>query len=357
MLAGVGCLFLGCVSSLAPTGLAYSLRWVLGLQLVGLSILTAVPWLLGRVRQGKRVHGALPVATQTSVSLALGAAFLSPSSVAVGLLASLLFAGLVVDGSIQLWLAARRGPISGHLGLLVSGAVTLGVAGWAALVDRARFWASIGPLIGLRLTVFGLALLWMARSARRHGHPSVYGSAPFRFGGARVLGEAYAVFIGNAFHLGVYVGDGQVVDFRNDEQVYLTGWDDFVLGRRPVRWEYPDLPRHPPEAVVQYARSQVGIPRPYGLFTYNCEHFVIECKSLGSTTRSRYAQMGLAESLFGAYPVLAAVVEVHTRFLGWLAYLLGGRFGRRLSLVTRFLGASMATALLQGRSRLGRRAR
>jgi hypothetical protein len=350
LLGGVGCALLGLASIFRPPLVFASLRWGIGLQLVALGLLTFGPWLLGRSREGRRVHGGLPVFLQAAVATGLGAAFLSPRTVSGPVLATLVWVGLVVDGGVQLFIAFRR-RWTAHLVLGMSGLLSLGIALWVAVVDRARFWAFIGPLLGVKVVVFGLALLGLAWSARDRAS-GVYGSAPFRFGGVRREGDAFAVYIGNAFHLGIYVGDDQVVDFRNDHRVHLCAWDDFLLGRRPVRWDYPDLEPESPGDVARFARAQAGTRRTYDFLGFNCEHFAIWCKSLGKTTGSRFAQMGLAESLLQSYPLLGSVVEVHTRFLGWLAYLLGGRAGQRLSLATRFVGARIAYWMLTAREKM-----
>ncbi|MGF1509836.1 MAG: lecithin retinol acyltransferase family protein [Myxococcota bacterium] len=354
--AGLACVLLGVFTALEPIWFFGSLRRLLGLQFVALAVLTFGPWMLGRAHQGVRVHGGLPVLTQAVVSATLGAAFLTPEPLSGRVLATLVWTGLVLDGAVQLLLWFRQPKGFSRVGLLASALVTLGVAIWAASAARDAFWEWIGPLVGLKLILFGLALLGMAWAALRLDHPAVYGSAPFRLSGEPKLGEAYAVYIGNAFHLGLYAGQGDVVDYRNDNKVHLCAWDEFLLGRRPVRWEYPDLPAESPERVAAFAREQVDSTHPYDLMTWNCEHFVIWCKSLGRTSRSRFAQMGLAVSLFGKYPVLGSVVEVHTRFLGWIAYLLGGRAGRRLSLFFRALGALLAMWLVSARRKIDRTA-
>lgn len=354
VVAGLGSLGLGLASMFKPLGVVESLRYILGFQLVGLGLFTIVPWMVGRAQHGKRVHGTLPVTGQGIFALVLGGAFLTPGVVSRGVLAVLIFLFLLIDGAVQLIIALRRPLKPSRAFLAVSGVATLGLALWAAVVTRDEFWTWIGPLIGAKLIFFGAALLALAATAMAESAPPVYGSQPFMVPD-RKPGDAYAVYIGNAFHLGIYVGNGEVVDFRNDNMVYLEKWEDYVLGRRPVLWEYPDLEKIPVEEVVAFARDQVGNEMTYNFMSFNCEHFVIWCKTLGRTTQSNFAQMGITQSLFENYPVLGSVVEVHTRIIGWVAYLMGGRTGQQLSIRTRYFGALLARRVVYARARVGTR--
>ena len=78
-------------------------------------------------------------------------------------------------------------------------------------------------------------------------------------------GELYAVYFGTAFHLGVYIGQGEVVHYLNDNYVYRVTWEKFLDGRTPEHWTYPDLDPVPADAVVRTALSEVGKTYPYNL--------------------------------------------------------------------------------------------
>ena len=105
------------------------------------------------------------------------------------------------------------------------------------------------------------------------------------------IGELYAVYFGTAFHLGVYIGQGEIVHYLNDNYVYRVTWEKFLDGRTPEHWPYPDLDPVPAEVVVRTALSEVGKTYPYDLLRFNCENFAIFCKSGGATYFSKYAQI------------------------------------------------------------------
>ena len=92
-------------------------------------------------------------------------------------------------------------------------------------------------------------------------------------------GELYAVYFGTAFHLGVSIGNGEIVHYLNDNHVYRVTWEQFLEGRSPEHWTYPDLESIPVETVVRTALSEVGKTYEYSLLRFNCEHFAIYCKT------------------------------------------------------------------------------
>ena len=160
------------------------------------------------------------------------------------------------------------------------------------------------------------------------------------------VAECYAVYFGTAFHLGVFIGDGEVVHYLNDNHVYRTTWEKFLDGRIPEHWTYPDLEPVPDERVVETALSEVGKTYPYNLLTCNCEHFALFCKSGGKTRYSKYAQIAGGLATVRAHPVLGLVAELNTRFVEWLAFHFGGPAGKKLSLEIRRIGTAVTAWLL-----------
>jgi hypothetical protein len=207
--------------------------------------------------------------------------------------------------------------------------------------------ASAGLLVGLKLIVFGSALIWIAFRAFRGEHALIYEPAHV----TPEVGELYAVYFGTAFHLGVYIGNSEVVHYLDDGLVHRATWDEFCEGREPRHWSYPDLNHVPPETVVATALAEVGKTYPYSLVKFNCEHFAIFCKTGGRTTHSRFAQVVVGVNDVIENPFLGTIAELNTRFVEWLAFHFGGPPGKRLSLVIRRVGAVVTNFLLLTRLR------
>ena len=119
-------------------------------------------------------------------------------------------------------------------------------------------------------------------------------------------GELYAVYFGTAFHLGVFIGNGEIVHYLNDNHVYRVTWEQFLENRVPQHWTYPDLEPVPVETIVATALSEVGKTYPYNLLTFNCENFAIFCKSGGKTKYSKYAQVASGVETVAAHPLIGA---------------------------------------------------
>src|SRR5262249_28970675 len=141
--------------------------------------------------------------------------------------------------------------------------------------------------VGLKLLAFGGTLTWIALAALKSETALVYEAVAL----VPEVGEAYAVYFGTAFHLGVYIDMNEVVHYLDDNFVHRATWDTFLEGRDPEHWTYPDLEHVPAEIVVRTALSEVGKSYPYDLLRFNCEHFAIFCKSGGATRSSKYAQV------------------------------------------------------------------
>jgi hypothetical protein len=163
-------------------------------------------------------------------------------------------------------------------------------------------------------------------------------------------GELYAVYFGTAFHLGVYLGEGdgsgEIVHFLDDGKVHRWTWEQFLEAREPHHWTYPDLPETPLEDIRAIARGEIGKEYPYNLLRFNCEHFAIYCKSGGRATTSGYAQVPAIFADVAKRPFLGMVAELNTRIVEFLAFHLGGPAGKRLSLTIRRMGHAVTGWLL-----------
>ena len=190
--------------------------------------------------------------------------------------------------------------------------------------------------------MFGTTLTWIAVRAVRSDSSLLYeADMP-----AAETGELYAVYFGTAFHLGVSIGNGEIVHYLNDNHVYRVTWEQFLENRTPQHWTYPDLPPVPVQTVVDTALSEVGKTYPYSLLRFNCENFAIYCKSGGATRSSEYAQVASGVETVQAHPLLGLVAELNTRTVEWLAFHYGGPAGKQLSLAIRRVGAAVTNWLL-----------
>ena len=147
----------------------------------------------------------------------------------------LLFA---VEGVVLVYVALRSPTDTSRRWMTFCGLMTTaaGLAILLRLVPDPLAWA--GVLVGLKLILFGVSLVWIALRALKSDSALIYEAVmpePER-------AELYAVYFGTAFHLGVYIGDGKVVHYLNDDHVYEVTWEQFLAGRTPQHWTYPDLP-------------------------------------------------------------------------------------------------------------------
>ncbi len=103
-------------------------------------------------------------------------------------------------------------------------------------------------------------------------------------------GDMIRVAIGSIYHYGIYVSDGEVIQFGapptdlltrcdSDIKVISTDIDFFSVGNIPERAiaeTRDEKKRFSPKKTVKIARSRIG-EGGYSIIHNNCEHFVYEC--------------------------------------------------------------------------------
>ncbi len=344
-ISGIVIVLLGVLAILLPLIFLDSILWLIGVLLIGSGLMKLLQWCLGRHSQKRQTRGVFGIAIQIAIDLLLGSVLLWNRHIFDSVLAVILGLAFMIDGGVQILLGMRLEK--GHrISLLISGGVTLGVGLFAAVfcyTGQAKDW--ICALIGIKLVWFGVVLIYMAWSAKEGQHSLVYGRSLLQ-PTEKIPGELYAVFIGNAFHLGVYVGDNCVVDFRDDNMVQMVTWERFLLGRDPQHREYPDLDPISAEDVCKMARKLVGTQHKYEFLTFNCEHFAVWCKSGGKTRYSKYCQVAMACDTVGMHPFVGTFVELYTRLMEYLAYHFGGTYGKKVSLRIRRVSSLTAQWLI-----------
>jgi uncharacterized membrane protein HdeD (DUF308 family) len=347
---GLICMVLGAVSIALPANLYEFMIRLVGVLVLGSGATKAVQLVPGRRSRGERQRSWPVILCQVALDIMMGVLLINNSRAPLGAV-TMVFGLLFLGEGLLLIYMALRAPTTWSRGLLAAtGIVTaaIGLAVVARLVDDPLHWA--GVLVGLKLLAFGGALALIAWQALRSDSAVVYEAVM----PAPEIGELYAVYFGTAFHLGVYIGNGEIVHYLNDNHVYRVTWEKFLDNRVPEHWTYPDLELVPAEVVVQTALSEVGKVYPYNLLKFNCEHFAVFCKSGGRTYRSKYGQIAGGFADVGSHPFLGAVAELNTRVVEWLAFHFGGPAGKRLSLAIRRLGAAVTSWLVTtGASRSG----
>ena len=339
---GVACLLLGLLAATLPVRLFGSLIRAIGLVLFASGAIKAVQFVLGRRSPAVRERGWPLIVIQVAIDLLMGLLLLNYARASANVAALLFGLLFLVEGLILVYMAYRSPKVDSRSVLLLAGLATaaVGLAIVCGLVSDPLGWA--GLFVGLKLLLFGGTLTWIAARAPRTDRSLIY--EPETLTPERA--ECYAVYFGTAFHLGVYLGDGEVVHYLNDNHVYRTTWEKFLEGRPPEHWTYPDLEPVPTDQVVATALAEVGKIYPYNLLTFNCEHFAVFCKSGGTTRYSKFAQVAGGLTTVQAHPLLGLVAELNTRFVEWLAFHFGGPAGKTLSLNIRRIGAAVTAWLL-----------
>ena len=304
--------------------------YLIGLGLIASAGFKALQFMLGKNTKGYSFRNSLLIVAQVLLDLGLGFVFLTNQNVSFRVIALLLGVLFLVDGSVQMVIAVRSRGVRARTLFFINSLVTLslGVITIIRLPSLRIEGAAI--LLGIRLISFGLVLLSMSIRSRNDTQPVIYREVDTTIIRRR-RGELYACYFGGAFHLGVYIGNNEVVHYRDDDIVHRTSWEDFLLGREPQHWVYPDIPAVSEARVVETAIGQVGKKSKYNLLTNNCEHLAIYCKTGGKTRHSDYAQTSATIQNLRNRPFVATFVEAYSRIGEWLAFHFGGAFGHRVS--------------------------
>jgi uncharacterized membrane protein HdeD (DUF308 family) len=343
LVVGFACTALGALAIWLPLSVFGTIVWLVGVLLLAAGLLKLLQLWPGRRSRAARRQTWVLILLHAGLDLAMGVLLLSYRLISQRLVAVAFGLLFVIEGILLLGMGAKAVSLRGRLLLWITAVVTggIGLAVVFGLVADPVGWAGI--LVGLKLLCFGLTLAVIGLMAR--------GDAPGVLLATGVpdpvTGELYSVYFGTAFHLGVYVGDGRIVHYLNDDHVYNVTWEQFLEGRMPQHWTYPDLPAVPVEQIVGTALAEVGKTYHYNLLTFNCEHFAIYCKSGGRVKTSAYAQIPASLEVVHKHPWRGMVAELNTRAMEWLAFHLGGPSGKRLSLAIRRLGSTVTVWLMR----------
>ncbi len=199
-----------------------------------------------------------PVWAVVLMQLLLGGALLGWPKQISPFLSLILMLAVAAEGAIILWLSFHFQGLATKISLWVAGGLSVAVA-VAALYS----WGSpnadhlVGTLIGVKLIMIGAIFFRIGWGASESDLRSAYvGLSSFQE--EPTTGSIYAVYYGPAFHCGISIGDGYIVDYLTDGIVRCISWEEFLLGRRAMEWNYPDVAAGSSEEISRFAKSLVG---------------------------------------------------------------------------------------------------
>lgn len=232
---------------------------------------------------------------------------------------------------------------------LVSGVIDVAAAVLAIVFNNAEL---LRILLGIIFTIVGIEFIRFSLSPAhipdhikelRKKYNKEHFSFRFR---KRIPGEVYGAYLGGGYHAGIYVGENMVVHFTDKNIVSHVSWEVFSEGRPVKQMSYPDIPEVLNKEIINYALSQVGKKYDYDGVSYNCENFTIQCRSLGATTTSMFAQTKAALSVMNTSPHLGLVLEFVSRALERPAFTKGGKHGQKLALKLRSIRSLVTRTIL-----------
>ena len=325
------------------------LQILLSFGLIASGGLKLVQLFLGKSSKGYSLRGIVLILIHSFIDIGAGLIFLTNENISIGFVALILGILFTIDGAVQFVVAWRSRGIKSRFLFFLNACFTLFLGlSTIVLIPQLRVNGVI-ILLAARLISFGIMLLIMAYRSKNNSLPIIFTEIEPQVV-KRKKGELYACYFGSGFHLGVYIGNNEVVHYRDDSIVHRTSWEEFLRGREPQHWVYPDIKAAPVDVVIKTAISQAGKKMKYNLISNNCEHFALYCKTGGKSRDSMYAQTNSALRNLKQRPYLAIFVEAYTRVGEWLAFHFGGTFGHKVSYKIRRLN-SMVTAWMLSTSK------
>jgi len=325
------------------------LQILLSFGLIASGGLKLVQLFLGKSSKGYSLRGIVLILIHSLIDIGAGLIFLTNENISIGFVALILGILFTIDGAVQFVVAWRSRGIKSRFLFFLNACFTLFLGlSTIVLIPQLRVNGVI-ILLAARLISFGVMLLIMAYRSKNNSLPIIFTEIEPQVV-KRKKGELYACYFGSGFHLGVYIGNNEVVHYRDDSIVHRTSWEEFLRGREPQHWVYPDIKAAPVDVVIKTAISQAGKKMKYNLISNNCEHFALYCKTGGKSRDSMYAQTNSALRNLKQRPYLAIFVEAYTRVGEWLAFHFGGTFGHKVSYKIRRLN-SMVTAWMLSTSK------
>lgn len=151
---------------------------------IGVEIALGALFIVGGIAQGVHAFGTrgwtgfLGEAALGALYLVAGLAILSNPVLGLTTLTLLMGAFFLADGLIELYMGLRVRPETNWVGLMVSGVLSLALAGLILVGWPATAAWAIGLLVGVNLLTTGIALAAVAMGARRMGRTEARPTTP-----------------------------------------------------------------------------------------------------------------------------------------------------------------------------------
>ncbi len=145
-------------------------------------------------------------------------------------------------------------------------------------------------------------------------------------------GDMIRVAVGSLYHFGIYVSDGEVIQFglpptrhgdmpASDIEVLASDIDTFLDGGFLEVCEFDKKEKkknRTPDKIVEYARAKIGT-RGYHILYNNCEHFANECVSgvqicrQAEDVRAMFRNMPVVDVYIAPLPKEAPIGQVECK--------------------------------------------
>ena len=320
----------GLATCIAPKWIATELVYIFAAILLSVGLIQAL-MLIGFFQQQRRGRSSYLIATSAILHCSIAAALCYFRSVSVTAITLIFLTLISLESVLLLYFGARIVNAPARCWMILGGLLSLCVAAVSIFHFGRPEWATwIAYLLGAKLLSIAILLAYVGLLtsdediALAFSHNTLHRQAP-------VVGSIYAVFYGPAFHCGIAVEDQKVVDFLNDCKVRYITWEEFLLGRKAIALDHPDIVPGSAEEISQFATSLAGRTAPYDGLHFNCENFAILCRSLGKTHTSRFTQVLVGKEMLLQHPWLGSTLQALNRGLSWSLYGMGGPIGKKVA--------------------------
>ncbi len=341
---GVGLFSLGIFIAMTPYFFFRTSTLILSLSLILAALIKSGQFILGKSKKGYSLRGIMSILFSVVVDIALAFFIFSNKQFSFDIIAVILGLIFIADGVNQFIIACRTPTARGRILFLLNSFFTAGLGIITFIYSRSFSMEWISLVLGLKVASLGIVLIIMVLRSKHD--PVIYTKIDTDVV-RRTPGELYACYFGAAFHLGVYIGGNEMIHYRDDDIVHRTSWEEFLRGREPQHWTYPDLPHVSDKKVISLAKSQVGQTSKYNVLSNNCEHYAIYWKSGGATRFSKYAQIASAFENMNAHPVVGSAIELYGRAAEYIAFNFGGLLGHKVSVKIRRFNSLMTAWMLK----------